>query len=267
MYRKTTPNNATQGTHARPNAQKATDPHSTPIMEPWPLPFNTVRAMQPAKQTTKRPILSNGGAASPALQRSIGDSPEAAPTAFKAWQPASPCSVAIHFTLPLIKPSASSYPSVTGLPSTIATFASSADSFKNMPMPFCKVLTDNMLSTIASERVSTKSGKYFDAKEPMTAPAIVEGSIMTMMSQSINGRPTRTSDFCTLKAALAIDPPNMVKLDKAMACFGRKPKKHMYKGTRMPPPPMPPPAAITSAIAADPRVSQSTMHNGQRSLW
>mmetsp|Transcript_64279 Transcript_64279/g.167146 ORF Transcript_64279/g.167146 Transcript_64279/m.167146 type:complete len:249 (+) Transcript_64279:168-914(+) len=54
------PNTATQGMEARDKAQKPAEPHSTPMMDPWPLPLRIVSATQPAKHNTSRPIFPHG---------------------------------------------------------------------------------------------------------------------------------------------------------------------------------------------------------------
>mmetsp|Transcript_95193 Transcript_95193/g.245980 ORF Transcript_95193/g.245980 Transcript_95193/m.245980 type:complete len:279 (-) Transcript_95193:395-1231(-) len=89
ILRKTVPKKRTQGTAAKESSQKPEEPHSTPMIDPCPLPLRTVSTMQPPKQTVSSPILPQGvacctrGACSPPI--SVCDSSRPPSSSLHTW--------------------------------------------------------------------------------------------------------------------------------------------------------------------------------------
>ena len=85
---------------------------------------------------------------------------------------------------------------------------------------------------------------YGDIKDVRTAPAMVNGSITSIKSQSTNGRSVSGCRLGIFNTMLVIEEPNIVKLLSGIANLGWKSYTMISKGTKIPPPPTPPDAAI-----------------------
>mmetsp|Transcript_25042 Transcript_25042/g.53324 ORF Transcript_25042/g.53324 Transcript_25042/m.53324 type:complete len:256 (+) Transcript_25042:960-1727(+) len=71
------------------------------------------------------------------------------------------------------------------------------------------------------------SGSSLFRNAPISAPAMVSGSITSMRSQSTSGRSARGWRFRTFSTVLATAPPKTVMFDSGMACLGLNPMTRM----------------------------------------
>mmetsp|Transcript_19679 Transcript_19679/g.44456 ORF Transcript_19679/g.44456 Transcript_19679/m.44456 type:complete len:226 (+) Transcript_19679:128-805(+) len=129
-----------------------------------------------------------------------------------------------------------------------------------------RVLWAVKVSSATRLTTSTASGRSLFRNAPMSAPAMVSGSMTRMRSQSTSGRSARGCRFRTLSSVLATAPPKTVMFDRGMACLGEKPITRMKMGTRTPPPPMPPPAATMRPSVAKKKPYLSDASSGSSPL-
>mmetsp|Transcript_17907 Transcript_17907/g.31140 ORF Transcript_17907/g.31140 Transcript_17907/m.31140 type:complete len:256 (-) Transcript_17907:129-896(-) len=139
-------------------------------------------------------------------------------------------------------------------------------SLLNCEMPFSKVPCVVYARSKTKEITNIQSGMTLLTNAPTIAPAIVNGSITKIRSQSTKGRSHSGCLFGMLSTMFVIDDPTIVKLLRGTANFGEKLKIKIRSGTKMPPPPIPP-AAATSKPKVTVRVPQKSLESiGNRSL-
>mmetsp|Transcript_71499 Transcript_71499/g.155306 ORF Transcript_71499/g.155306 Transcript_71499/m.155306 type:complete len:213 (-) Transcript_71499:96-734(-) len=157
-------------------------------------------------------------------------------------------------------------PSISTLGSLLT--AISLDSSLHILMPLNSVLWPMKPRRIDKDTVSTTLGSTLDRRDPKTAPKMVRGSMMRIKSQSMSPFLSRGCRFGTFTTVFAMEPPRIVKLESAMACFGRKPSTRMKRGTRIPPPPIPPLAAMMRPTLASRKLRPSWCQSrGKAALW
>mmetsp|Transcript_36314 Transcript_36314/g.67072 ORF Transcript_36314/g.67072 Transcript_36314/m.67072 type:complete len:230 (+) Transcript_36314:764-1453(+) len=92
---------------------------------------------------------------------------------------------------------------------------------------FLRVLyavNDSRATSITTRNVS---GRTLFRNAPISAPAMVKGSITRMRSQSTRGLSARGWRFLVFRYVFASAPPNTVMFDRGMACFGENPMTRM----------------------------------------
>mmetsp|Transcript_7158 Transcript_7158/g.15392 ORF Transcript_7158/g.15392 Transcript_7158/m.15392 type:complete len:242 (-) Transcript_7158:484-1209(-) len=92
---------------------------------------------------------------------------------------------------------------------------------------FFKVVYAVNESKATRETTKSASGSNLFKNAPIKAPAIVNGSMTKIKSQSTRGRSARGCLFFTFNMVLATAPPKTVMLESGMACLGEKPMTRM----------------------------------------